>query len=190
MNLKKILSILSYYVLPIILLILSTTTSNPEIFNSFGQAALYLVAGNLFLKPIAKISNIKLLKRLLIYRRQFGIAAVWFFAFHAVGMWQTFQLTEVSYFLDPKYNLMYGALAAIGMIILGITSNNFAVKTLKRNWKRIQYIAYPTLLLIFYHAALAEGELGGFYFGTISFILLKILEWSKISFKKKEEIKN
>jgi len=160
------------------------------LFVKFGQSALYLVAFNLFLKPVAKITNIKILKRLLIYRRQFGIASFWFFAFHAVGMWQTLQLTEIAYFMDPRYNLMYGALAAIGMTVLFITSNDISVRTLKRNWKRIQYIAYPTLLLIFYHAALAEGELGGFYFGTISFIILKILERSKVSFKKKEEIKN
>lgn len=181
---KKTLSILSYYILPIGLLILSSTIASQDLFVKFGQSAMYLVLFNLFLKPVAKITNIKKLKRLLVYRRQFGIASFWFFAFHGLGMWQTFQLTEISYYLDPKYNILYGALAAIGMTILFITSNNLSVRKLKKNWKRIQYIAYPTLFLILYHAALAEGEKTNFYILSGLFIVLKIFELSKFSFKK------
>jgi len=184
---KKVLKIISYYITPFILLILSTTMSSRSLFGLFGNIALYLVIFILFIKPLAKISDIKFLKHLLIYRRQFGIASFWFFAFHAIGMWQIYNLNKIGLFLNPKTNLLYGALAAIGMIVLTLTSNTWAVKKLKKNWKRIQYIAYPTLLLAIYHTTLSKNDTMNFYLVSVLFILLKILEWNKINiniFKK------
>ncbi|MFA6307440.1 MAG: ferric reductase-like transmembrane domain-containing protein [Patescibacteria group bacterium] len=184
---KKLLQIISYYLIPLVLLLLTFGIPSRSLFGLFGNTALYLLIFTLFLKPIAKISDIKFLKHLLIYRRQFGIASFWFFAFHAIGMWQIYQLINIEFYLDPKTNLFYGALAAICMIVLGMTSNTLAVKKLKKNWKRIQYIAYPTLFLALYHRALFEGDTTNFYILSGLFILLKILEWNKINinaFKK------
>jgi len=158
------------------------------LFARFGQGALIIIIAILFLKPVAKILNIKILKRLLIYRRQFGIASFWLFVFHSLGMWQIIKgYADLNLYLNPRVNIFYGLLAAIGMIILGISSNNIAVKKLKQNWKRVQYVAYPVLFLILYHAALAEDNVPRFYIISGLFVLLKILEWSKISFNKKYE---
>jgi methionine sulfoxide reductase heme-binding subunit len=190
MKLKKYLELIIYYILPVILLILTATLNNKNLFAKFGQIALITVVLILFLKPVAKISNIKKLKYLLIYRRQFGIASFWFFAFHAFGMWQRIKgYADLDLYLNPKVNILYGLIAAVGMIILTITSNDFAIKKLKTNWKRIQYIAYPVLFLALYHAALAEDEISRFYIISGLFILLKILEWSKIGLKKRIEEK-
>lgn len=190
MKVKKTLEIISYYILPLSLLVLSLTMASKSLYSNFGQAALIVIVAILFLKPIAKISNIKILKRLLIYRRQFGIASFWLFVFHAFGKFQMIQgYATLELYLNPKVNILYGLLAGIGMIVLGITSNDWAVRKLKTNWKRIQYISYPVLFLILYHSALAEDEIIRFYIISVLFVLLKILEWSKVSFKKIEKEK-
>lgn len=182
---KKILSILSYYILPITLLVLNLFFSSKSLSALLGNGAMIIVVAILFLKPLAKITNIKKLKRLLIYRRQFGVASFWLAAFHGLGMWQIVKgYATLNLYLNPQVNLLYGLMAAIGMLILGLSSNDLAVKILKRNWKRLQYIAYPTLFLILYHAALAENELMKFYIISGLFVILKILEWSKVSFNK------
>lgn len=177
MNLKKTLSIISYYVLPIVLAIFSLTIPDRELFSFMGQVAQILVIIILFLKPVVKILRIKFFSQFLIYRRQLGVASFWFFAFHALGFWQLYSLTNINSFTNPQRHLMYGALAAIGMTILAITSNNWSVKKLKTNWKKIQYLAYPTLFLILYHAALSERELGNFYIIGGLWIILKIIAW-------------
>lgn len=185
---KKYISGLSYYILPIFLLLLSLYYGGLDTYRLFGQAAQIALIFTLFIKPVAKIVNIKELRRLLVYRRQYGIATFWLFAFHGFGMWKTYQLKDFGLYLNPQLNLMYGALAGLGLVILAITSNDKSVRALGKLWKKIHYLAYPVLFLAMYHAAMAEYEFGGFWFGTISFIVLKILEWSGFKIFNKKTV--
>lgn len=185
MKIKKTLNILCYYLLPILLLIASVKNQDSQMFGAFGSMALNIIMALLFLKPISQLVPHPKIRSLLQYRRQFGVASFWFFFFHASGLWYVYGLKDINFFLNPKTNLLYGAIAAIGMSILFITSNNYAAIKLKQNWRRIQqFAAYPTFFLILYHSALVERELGGFYAISTIYIVLKILAWKKIKFFK------
>lgn len=161
MNIKKIifktLQTTSFYLLPLGLLAASLLFKpNAEFYAELGGYAWYLVMLILFLTPFAQITNLKLLKTLKAWSRELGVASFWLFLFHAAGLIYHYQLTELSYFTNPKDMLFWGATAGIGMLILGLTSNNFSVRLLKKNWKRIQRISILVLFLAAVHINLAE----------------------------------
>ena len=63
------------------------------------------------------------------------------------------------------------------MFVLWITSNKTSMKILKRWWKRLHWITYLLIPLIFAHTALLEGEgFGTAIFVTLLFAVLKIAE--------------
>jgi DMSO/TMAO reductase YedYZ heme-binding membrane subunit len=64
------------------------------------------------------------------------------------------------------------------MIILGITSNTLSVIKLKKNWKKLQYLTYPTFAIICIHKAIAEDEIKP-YIVLLVYTILKIIEIKK-----------
>jgi DMSO/TMAO reductase YedYZ heme-binding membrane subunit len=179
MKLRSIINSLIYYGLPIILLILSINSKGKHLFNNLGTISEYLLIIIMYSKPLCIILNSKILTKLVCFRRQLGVASFWFFFFHMAGLIYIFNLTKISQYLNVSSSLFYGALAAIGMLILTITSNDYSLKLLKQNWKKLQYIAYPTFLLVLFHISMAQSEFSEFIiFGSI-FIILKTIEWTK-----------
>lgn len=178
MNLRKTINIISYVVTPLALVVASIGWPQKDTFLFFGEVAQFLLFGILFIKPIAVISGIAWLRRNLAYRRQLGVMAFWTALFHSVLFIYDKELYSVSDFVGFDNYLSYGAWALVGMIILGITSNTVSVRLLKRNWKRVQYIAYPTLFLTLLHTAMIEGELAKFFVIGGVYSILKIVEWS------------
>jgi len=180
---KTVLIVLSYYCLPLLLIVMTISNPNDENFVLLGERAELLLYFTLFIKPIAKIIKSTMLLKLIGYRRQFGVATFWLFLFHAGGQIYTRGLFRIAYYTDVNSNIFWGALAAIGMITLGITSNNISVKLLKKNWKKVQTIAYPTLFFVLVHISIAEGEPQKFILIGIVYALLKVLEWKRITLR-------
>ena len=115
---------------------------------------------------------------LLPYRKEAGITISWFALLHAVGLIFKYNIFDITKYLNPAGHLLYAALATIFIIILGITSNNFSTETLGPNWKRIQYLAYPALLLTLFHTSRVAKNMNKFYIIGGLFVVLKIIEWS------------
>jgi len=70
----------------------------------------------------------------------------------------TGKLFNFASYLKVENGLFWGAVAGIGMILLGLTSNNISVRLLKKNWKRLQRIAIPVYFLISIHKFIASDE--------------------------------
>lgn len=182
-RLRSFLQVLAYYIVPAALLVLSLANANSRLFAFFGNAALVLVVINLYIRPLALILPNSYFNFFLTLRREFGVAAVWFFLFHAGGFIYSYGLLGSKSFLDYTSFLFWGSLAAVGMIILGLTSNDYATRKLKQNWKKVQMVAYPTLFLALFHAGLASGQLRNFFVWGGIYLGLKFLQWKKVSFK-------
>lgn len=158
-EIKKLLQIASYFVLPIFLLIGSLIfQTETDYFSSLGEASLTLLGFILFLTPIVDITQSKSLKLIRTFRREFGVASFWLFFFHAAGLIYLLNITTIKDFLDMQDYIFWGALSGIGMILLALTSNDYSVRLLKRNWKRLQMIAIPAYFFALVHAAMAERE--------------------------------
>ena len=172
---RKILQIIAYYILPITLLILAFGKTEREVFTKLGNTSLILLSLIVFIKPLAVIFKKKFLWNIVSLRRELGVANFWTFFFHFTGLYYVNSLTPRAIF-NPDYFIFWGAMAGIGMIILSVSANNFSTRLLKKNWKRLHYLAYLIFLAAFYHASLAQDELMRFYIIASVFIILKIIE--------------
>lgn len=180
-SIRRILQIAFMYILPVGALLFSLLLPIKNVFLEFGSLAEQLLILILFVKPLAVILQSSWLMKVVGFRRELGILCFWFFLFHAAGFIYLYGLTSFEDFLEPY--LFWGAVAAFGMILLGITSNNFSLKLLKKNWKRLQCIAYPVLFFTLLHSGMSEGEgaMKAIVIGGI-FLVLKFLQWKGIRF--------
>lgn len=179
---KKIAQIGSYYIYPLLLLSSSLLIPTSDLFKKFGSLAFLLLAGNLFLRPLAVLVRVWPVQLLFTLRREIGVASFWSYVFHSMGMIYTFGLKPQALLSDTSSYIFFGALAGIGMWLLGMTSNDIAVRVLKRNWKRLHRIAYLVFFLSLYHSSLAEDEPAKLYLFGGAFIIAKILEFRKTPF--------
>ena len=59
MKIRRIIQVVSYYVIPVVLLLLTLLIRDGDLFESFGSISLYLLIAVMFIKPVVKILNIK-----------------------------------------------------------------------------------------------------------------------------------
>lgn len=178
---KKITEILAYYSLPLLLVALSIWyPNNGETFSLMGEAAEILLVFLLFISPLAKIFPLTPIRKLMPYRRQIGVATFWLALFHAGGLIASWELYYLSWYFDPNDHFLYGLIALIGMIILGVTSNNISFRFFQKNWKKIQYLAYPTLFFTLLHSSMASGEMEKFFVVGGVYVVLKVMEWKGV----------
>jgi len=183
-NFKKIVQYLCYYILPSIMLILIITSQilkidNYELLTEFGKYALYLVLVILFAKPISIIFNkVNFFRIIMSFRREMGVLAFWFAMFHGILLMFYLKLISINslpLLIDIKGMLFWGVLALFGMFLLGITSNTLSQIKLKQKWKKLQYLAYPTLAFILIHKAIVKDEFEPYIILGI-YVILKIIE--------------
>lgn len=175
-KLDRFLSIVAYGVVPLVGAGVFIFFPSSDVFRLFGKISAILLGIILFMKPIAFVVPLQFLKRALTYRRQMGVATFWFAVFHFVGFAYAWGLTSPSAYFGWENFLLYGFIAFLAMSLLAFTSNDASVRLLKRHWKTVQWLAYPTLFLVLAHVALVEEEFGSFVIIGGSFVLLKILE--------------
>ena len=180
-SLRKIIQISTYYFLPIVLATGSIVFQNRWIYSKYGSIAFLLLTGNLYLKPVSVLFRNKLFTFISTYRREMGIASFWFYLFHSSGLYLLNNLSLSSFSNTSSY-LFWALPAAIGMWLLGVTSNDISVKRLGRNWKRLHRIAYFVFFFALIHSSLAEREVGKIFILSIPFIILKYFEYKKIPF--------
>ncbi len=188
-NFRKTIHIIFYLIIPLALLGSLIFIQNYRLNSQFGEWAWQVLLLVLFIKPIVKIIARKELMWLLTYRRELGILCFYLAFAHLSGSIFNLKIYELKNYLPPNNFLFTGALASLLLIILYLTSNNFSMRFLKKNWKRVQYLSYLVLPLISAHQILLQKEAEdtiGLIALNIAFIILKILEYKKITLKFKK----
>lgn len=115
--------------------------------NPLGNLALLTLTLTISLRPLVQVfPNIFFLKKILAKRRLVGNTSAFLFILHFLTLFPNIPLTA-----DPTDRIFYGSLAAPLMMILFLTGNDFAVRILKRNWKKIHLLIHPLFLLVLTH---------------------------------------
>jgi sulfoxide reductase heme-binding subunit YedZ len=84
------------------------------------------------------------------YKKVFGIYSFLYTLLHL-----SFYLAEHNFFeIFSQINLVMALVATVIIVPLGITSNKFSMRILKRNWKKLQRYAYVAAVAAVLHLAL------------------------------------
>lgn len=177
----------SFYFVPIFLLFYAKIYFDFNLFSFWGEIAEKILIFILFIKPIAVIFNSHILLSKMNYRKEIGVISFWFSAFHVAGIIyiNNYPLSD---YLNPTFGMFWGVLSIIGMTILAITSNRFSMIKLNQNWKKVQMLAYPTLLLVLLHSSIATNNITKFYILGSLFIILKGIEFWLVKKRKEKEL--
>lgn len=124
-----------------------------------GDWAVWLLMVTLAVTPIRLAFGARpAIKWLARHRRDLGVASFVYAAGHtALYLWRKGSLELVFSEFGEVY-IVLGWLALVLFVPLAVTSNDIAVRTLKRSWKRLHRLVYPAAILAFLHWALSAYD--------------------------------
>ena len=147
-----------------------------KLMDELGLMALRLIIATLM---ITSLSNIKILKSIVVFRRMIGLFAFYYVCLH----FSTYIVLD--HFLDIQFIIQdimkrpfitFGFISFIFLIPLASTSTNNMIKKLGfKLWKKIHYLIYPAAILAsmhFYVLVRADKTEPIIYMGIIILLLL------------------
>ena len=147
-----------------------------KLMDELGLMALRLIIVTLM---ITSLSNIKILKSIVVFRRMLGLFAFYYVCLH----FSTYIVLD--HFLDIQFIIQdimkrpfitFGFISFIFLIPLASTSTNNMIKKLGfKLWKKIHYLIYPAAILAsmhFYVLVRADKTEPIIYMGIIILLLL------------------
>lgn len=142
-----------------------------EMLHPTGEWAVRWMVLAMLIGPLADVFGSKgWLRWLLARRRWMGFAAFLYaiahLAFYVLDMGTIADmLAEIT-----EHGIWTGWVALALMAVVGLTSNDAAMRSLRRGWKRAQQFAYPAALFTALHWGLLEMEWGGVlvHFGPLA----------------------
>lgn len=144
--------------------------------SKLGSLSLIALLVSFCIRPFVQVfPQFLIAKKALPFRRQIGNSSAIFLAGHLFSQITKYQtvnqlISRVTSSL-PTSHLFWGGLGLLTIIPLALTSNDYAVKILKRNWKKVHLLVHPLVIFVLIHRGLNEG-----YFGLIQafFILASV----------------
>lgn len=158
----------------------------PREFSEFGEIGWNLLLFVVFIRPLADLlPKLKILRTLSMLRKELGIMSGVFIIAHSLGYLVINDLPITSHFYDGNLwnfssGLGWGSVGLFTVFILLLTSNNAAIRLLKKHWKPVQRLTYLLFLSGAIHIALIENEPAGMIAIVISFIVLWVLSAMKV----------
>ena len=149
--------IISLGLLPLLRLVIlgyqGDLTANPIEFitRSTGTWALVFLCITLAVTPLRKITG---LSQLLKYRRTFGLFVFFYASLHfSIWFWLDHDLsfTEMINDVIKRPFITMGFSAFVLLVPLAITSNDWAVRKLKRSWSKLHRLVYLIAILVILH---------------------------------------
>jgi len=122
--------------------------------STFGFLALLSTIFVLLIPVLLRFKKTSLTVYLSSERRWIGIYTFVFAAIHVFLVYNFFFGWDINRFLNHP-NRLYLSMGTIALIIFAFmtaTSNNYSVKKLGKNWKRLHLLIYPALILILIHS--------------------------------------
>jgi methionine sulfoxide reductase heme-binding subunit len=131
-----------------------------KLLHPSGETSVRLMIVAMMIGPLADLLGQRgWLRWLLRHRRHFGVAAFAYAALHTL-----FYLSDMEWSLSDMLaeidapGIWTGWLALLIMLLPALASNDAAMRMLRRNWKRVQQLAYAAALLTLAHWILIEYE--------------------------------
>lgn len=124
-----------------------------------GDWAAWLLIAALAVTPVRLIfARSRWTSRLMRYRRDLGVASFAYAAGHtAIYLWDKASLSLVVEEAALP-GMLFGWLALVLFAPLAATSNDIAMRAMKRAWKRLHRLVYPAAILTFLHWALTAFD--------------------------------
>jgi DMSO/TMAO reductase YedYZ heme-binding membrane subunit/ferredoxin len=137
---------------------------DPEAFVLFAKIGWMLLLFILFIRPLSNsLPQIKLLRRLVVFRKEIGILCGVFILTHVVGYFLLYGVSVLTFFKNPNFwninnFLFWGTVGFLVMLPVLVTSNIWSMMKLGRRWKSVQYLTYVFFLGGILHIALFDPE--------------------------------
>jgi methionine sulfoxide reductase heme-binding subunit len=150
-------------------------TVNPvqELEHILGRIAIYWLAATLAITPLYQLTGWNTLRE---RRRAVGLYAFLYICLHVVtflGLDYGFDLRQAWAQVTGKAFHIVGLVPLLLLIPLAITSFDYFIRRMRKNWKRLHWLVYPAALFSILHYALAQkGDLF-----TLRGAILKPLLW-------------
>lgn len=121
-----------------------------EAIHQSGDWAIRFLWLSLAVTPLRRIAN---WPKLIVVRRMLGVTALAYALAH-LSLYvadQKFDLAKAASEIALRFYLTIGFVALLGLVMLGSTSTDAAIKRLGRNWNRIHRVVYAIGLLVAFH---------------------------------------
>ncbi|WP_282023904.1 protein-methionine-sulfoxide reductase heme-binding subunit MsrQ [Limimaricola cinnabarinus] len=149
--------------------------------REYGDVALKLLVAGLAVTPLMKYARINLMK----FRRAIGLLTFFFVLAH-FSVWALLDVQSLGRVWADILKRPYvtvGMIAFLGLIPLALTSNNWSVRRLGRNWRRLHQLVYGIAILGAVHYIwLAKGfQIEPLvYLGLILGLLATRIRWKRL----------
>lgn len=113
--------------------------------HEYGQLALKLLIAGLAVTPLRRFAGVNLLK----FRRALGLMAFLYVVLH-LSVWLFLDVQAVGQIWADILKRPYitvGMLAFLLLVPLAVTSNNYSIRRLGLDWRRLHKLVYPAILL-------------------------------------------
>ncbi len=137
-------------------------TINPiqDLEQILGRIAIYWLVAVLAVTPLYTLTGLRDLPN---RRRAIGLYAFLYVFLHLVvffGLDYAFNLAQIWSLVTGKLYLLVGVLAVLLLIPLAVTSFDYFIRKMGKNWKRLHWLVYPAVIISILHYALAQkGDL-------------------------------
>lgn len=168
----------------------------PKLGKFAGELSWKILIAILVLSPVARITQLAILKNLMPFRKEAGILMGFLALEHGIafvsksGLPFSSLFYFVGWFEKGRPSLAFGSLALMLVIPLLLTSNRFAMKILGINWKHIHRLAYLILIFSALHVALIKYDFFKAGAVIIGYATLKILDMRdfRLDWKKQNNL--
>ncbi len=141
-----------------------------EVIHESGEMGARLLILTMAVTPLCLMFPRATWPRWLLQRRRYlGVAAFGYALLHAVVYLA--RKTDLASILDEarEIGMWTGWIAALGMLVLAATSNDWSVRVMRKAWKSLHRSVYAIALLTFLHWALSAFDPvpGAIHFGVL-----------------------
>lgn len=168
---------ISLVILATLPLFIAFGDSYPEANKLFYELSLISVFLVMIIRPLADIfASQKWLRKLILLRKGIGVFSASFVVAILIGKIITpysgyfASIFTVEYWSIVDYKL-FARVADVSAILLLITSNTFSMMLLKKNWKKVQKLAY----VYFYSGAIYQTLVSQDVFAMVAIVIVTIV---------------
>lgn len=146
--------------------------------HQYGKLALQLLIVALAITPLRRLAGLNVLR----FRRAIGLMAFVYVCAHML-VWAILDvqsLARVGADLVRRPYIIIGAVAALAVLPLAVTSNDWSVRRLRSKWRKLHRLAYPATFLAGVHYIMqAKGFQFEPYLYLAIIVALLVLRWRR-----------